>query len=175
MKVFDVATGREVRSLAAPAGATYTLAYTGDGRFLLASHADETFRVWDAREGTEVKRLAAGYVHTVACSRDGRRVAFPLPEGGLAVVETAGWERRPVLEGHPGGTSYVAFHPHGHHLASTGADGTLRVWDLTGRKPFVTLAPQVGNNSRLAFSADGRRLVVTGTDGMLRVFGRGRK
>jgi WD40 repeat protein len=69
----------------------------------------------------------------------------------------------------------VAFHPHGRHLASTGADGSLRVWDLTGRKPFVTLAAQVGNNSRLAFSGDGRRLVVAGTDGMMRVFARGRK
>ncbi|MFN3486399.1 MAG: WD40 repeat domain-containing protein [Planctomycetota bacterium] len=175
MKVFEVASGREIRSLVAPAGATYTLAYTGDGRFLLASHADETFRVWNAQEGTEVRRLAAGYVHTVACSRDGRWVAFPLPEGGLAVVEAGAWERRRTFEGHPGGTSYVAFHPHGRHLASTGADGTLRVLDLAGRKPFVTLAPQVGNNSRLAFSADGRRLVVAGTDGLVRVFGRDRK
>jgi WD40 repeat protein len=175
MKIFEVATGREVRSLAAPAGATYTLAYAADGRFLLASHADETFRVWNIQDGAEVKRLAAGYVHTVAASRDGRWVAFPLPEGGVALVETSGWERRAVFEGHPGGTSYVAFHPHGRHLASTGADGSLRVWDLTGRKPFVTLAAQVGNNSRLAFSGDGRRLVVAGTDGMMRVFARGRK
>jgi WD40 repeat protein len=90
------------------------------------------------------------------------------------VVETATWLEASTLEGHPGGTSYLAFDPSGRFIASTGRDGSVKVWDWAGRKMVNALALGVGDGSRIAFGIDGQTIVVTGADGNLRVFGRKR-
>jgi WD40 repeat protein len=176
VKVFEVATGREVRSIQAPPGATYTLGYSGDGKSIVASHADGTLRAWDAETGQESRNLsAAGYVHAYAFSRDGKLMAYPTADGSIQVVESAGWRETVLLEGHPGGTCYLAFDPTGRFLATTGQDASVKVWDISTRKMVNALATGVGQMSRIAFSADGQSLIVTGTEpqpGVIRVFGR---
>ena len=42
---------------------------------------------------------------------------------------------RVIGTAHTGFACCVAFHPHGNHLASVGADGRVKVWDL---RLFVT-------------------------------------
>ena len=177
MKVYEVATGREARSINAPPGATYTLGYTGDGKSLVGSHADGTLRAWDAETGLESRNLSsAGYVHAYAFSRDGKLLAYPTGDGSIQLVESAGWRDGSSLEGHVGGTSFLAFDPSGRFLATTGLDGSVKVWDIATKKMVNALATGVGQQSRIAFSADGQTIIVAstgaGADAVVRVFGR---
>lgn len=182
VKIFEAANGREVRSISTPGGATYSMGFTGDGRYVVGSQGDECIRAWSVADGAEVKGFTRrlGYVHTYAFSRDGRLVAYPSGEG-IAVVETAAWreaqEGKPhpeprTLAGHPGGTSFVAFSPSGRHLVSTGMDGVLRVWEVAVGKVVREIPGVVGQGARVAFALDGRSIVTACADEEIRIFGR---
>ncbi len=181
MKIYEVEGGRELRAIPTPGGATYSMGFTGDGKYVVGSQADERIRAWSVADGSEVKDFsrATGYVHTYAFSRDGGLVAYPAADGTIVLAETAGWNAdgaaRPEprkLEGHPGGTSFLAFHPGGRHLASTGTDGSLRIWAVVSGKLVRELPGQAGAGARVAFTSDGQSIVVAGGDEVIRVFGR---
>lgn len=181
VKVFEVEGGREVRTITTTGGATYSMGFTGDGKYLVGSQGDEIIRAWSVADGAEVKGFskATGYVHTYAFSRDGKIVAYPSADGSIAVVDTAAWKApAPAgaeprkLDGHPGGTNFVSFSPTGRHLASTGVDGNLRVWDLPSGKVIREFPGLVGAGARVAFTADGQSIVVACGDDTVRVFGR---
>lgn len=171
VKIFEVATGKELRSFDTGAGATFTIGFSGDGRYVVASHADNSLRAWSAADGSPAKNIApaVGYVKNYNCSSDGRLLAYPLPGGNIAIVDLSTWATVRTLEGGP--FDYVAFHPRGRYLAATGADGSVKAWDFTTGKLVSTLATQVGSTSRLSFAADGFTLVVAGSDGLIRHFG----
>lgn len=183
VKVYESATGRELRSISTRGGATYALSFSGEARYLVGVQADGHLRVWRTADGVEVSAFApkAGYVHTSAFSRDGRLLAYPGVNGALLIAETAEWSdpaadpaqprRIQAFDGHPGGVGYLAFHPAGRHIASSGADGSVRIWELASRRRIATLMPQAGASPRLAFTADGQNLVVAGADEMVRVYG----
>lgn len=173
VKIYEVSTGREVRTIQAPQGATYTLGYSGDGKYIVGSHADGTLRAWDAELGSEARNLsAAGYVHAYAFSRDGKLMAYPAADGSLQIIEMGTWNETASLEGHPGGAWSVAFDPSGRFLASAGKDGSVKVWEVSSRKMVNALATGVGQTARLTFTPEGQALVVTGSDSVVRVFGR---
>lgn len=183
VKIFETASGRELRSIGTRGGATYTLSFTGDARHLVGVQADGNLRAWRVADGAEVACVApkAGYVHTSAVSRDGRWLAYPGANGAVTLAETSEWaeagadpanpRRVRSLEGHPGGTGFLAFHPSGRHLATSGADGGVRVWELSTGKRLLALAPGAGPSPRVAFSSDGQSLVVAGADETVRVYG----
>lgn len=183
VKIHESAGGREVRSISTPGGATYALAFSGDARYLAGVQADGNLRAWRTADGAEVYSVSpkAGYVHTSAFSRDGRWLAHPGAGGTLAVVETSGWSEPRVdptaarstrsFEGHPGGAGYLAFHPAGRHLASSGVDGSVRIWELATGRRLATLEPRAGASPRLAFTTDGQNLVVVGADEFVRLYG----
>jgi WD40 repeat protein len=179
VKIYESAGGRELRSIATPGGATYSLAFSGDGRFLVGNQADGHLRVWRTQDGAPVLDLTprGAYVTSYAFSRDGRLVAFPAAAGAVHVVGLSDWTangpggaRVRVLEGHPGGSSFAAFHPSGRHLATSGADGEIRIWDVATGKAVNTLQPSGGKGARLAFTPDGRSLVVVGSDKIVRIY-----
>jgi WD40 repeat protein len=178
VKVYESAGGRELRVISTRGGATYSLGFTGDGRHLVGNQADGHLRVWRLEDGAEVLDLTprSAYVHAYAFSRNGRLVAFPSAAGAVTVVDVADWvagkSDRParVLEGHPGGASFAAFHPAGRHLATSGADGEIRVWDVATGRAVNAFKPPGGKSARLAFMPDGRSLVVAGSDEAVRVY-----
>ena len=181
VKVFEVEGGREVRTITTTGGATYSMGFTGDGKYLVGSQGDEYIRAWSVADGAEMKGFSRpiGYVHTYAFSRDGRIVAYPSADGTIALADTTAWkDPSPAgteprkLEGHPGGTSFVSFSPSGRHLASTGVDGNLKVWEVSSGKVIREFQGLVGAGARIAFTADGQSIVVAGADDMIRVFGR---
>ena len=51
VKLWDAATGKEVRTFKDHIDAVYALAFTPDGKRLLSGAADRTIKVWDAATG----------------------------------------------------------------------------------------------------------------------------
>jgi WD40 repeat protein len=113
---------------------------------------------------------------TVACSRDGTLLAFPVRTGvvsgpaAVAVVELATGRVRLTLRGHKAPTWSVAFAPDGHTLATGSQDGTVILWDLSTGSERLTLKGHTARVSGLAFSRDGRLLVSGSWDGTVRLW-----
>ena len=76
-KVWDVASGREVRTLSGHTDAVYGVAFSPDGTRLATASWDKTAKVWDVASGREVRTLSGhtDAVYGVAFSPDGTRLA----------------------------------------------------------------------------------------------------
>jgi WD40 repeat protein len=76
-KVWDTASGREIRTLAGHTAGVVGVAFSPDGTRLATASKDKTAKVWDAVFGREVLTLA-GHTNTVwgvAFSPDGTHLA----------------------------------------------------------------------------------------------------
>jgi WD40 repeat protein/tRNA A-37 threonylcarbamoyl transferase component Bud32 len=158
IKVWDLADGRVLHSLAAHAGAVWGLAFSPDGTLLASGSRDGTIALWDVGSGSQVRALRG---HSRVESRlrfspDGRTLAAGGDSSGVNLWDVATGERRAPLAGHAGAVRCVAFSPDGTRLASGGEDGTVRLHNLAAGSSQRLTAPQGVND--LAFSPDGHTL-----------------
>jgi WD40 repeat protein len=158
IRLFDAATGKEVRRLvghkprvygperdpaspldvlvaATGEGGVNSVAFSPDGTLLASGGWDDTVRLWDVRTGKELRTLHA---HKAMVGR-------------------------------------VAFSPDGRLLASRGGlDGSVRLWDVTTGtqvQRFTGLSNvnpwRFNHDTALAFSPDGKTLVATARNALV--------
>ncbi len=75
LKVWDLETGRELRTLEGRSSYVYGVAASADGRRAVSASDDRTLKVWDLDTGRELCTLAghSDRVNGVRLSADGRR------------------------------------------------------------------------------------------------------
>jgi hypothetical protein len=143
------------------------LAFSADGKTLVARTWDKAIRIWDVASRKERRRIDVasdwGGGH-VALSPDARIVAGTTSHDGTIVLWDAvsGKELR-RLQAAQGMGHHLAFAADGKTLASAGGDG-IRLWDVqTGRELRPFKGPS--RSARfVAFSPDGRTLASGGGD-----------
>jgi eukaryotic-like serine/threonine-protein kinase len=182
--LFDVSSRQLLRELQYPEAAfdllalgqiartgVRSLAFSPDGRWLVAGTRSGGLCVWDTRRPgpTPVTRPAhRGPVRGLAFAPDGALLVSCSADGGLKVWDTTSW--RPAGPGHAlgGELAAVCFSPDGSRLACAGANG-LRLLDAGrlraagGRLPL--LEQVAGNYGAVCFSPDGRALAASGGRG----------
>src|SRR5262249_60532355 len=86
VKLWDAATGREVRSFAGHAGVARCVAFAPDDKVVAAGCTDRVIHAWDVATGKEVRRFegnenADGM--SLACAPDGRLLLSGRDDGFL--------------------------------------------------------------------------------------------
>jgi RNA polymerase sigma factor (sigma-70 family) len=133
LRLWDIKTGKLLRTIAAPGGRVYSAAISPDGKLALSGGLeDNAVHVWDLRTGQEVRRLVGHAKHIDWCtfSPDGLRALSCGPDQTIRLwhVET-GTELRRYF-GHTDRVGCVAFSPDGRLAVSGGWDNTVRLWRL---------------------------------------------
>jgi WD40 repeat protein len=136
VKLWDVETGREIRTLRRDTGVFQVLAFSPDSR-LLALGEGGSFatsgeaHVWDVATGGEVFILRGhtSNVSGLAFSPDGMRLASASLDRTIKLWDMATGEEVLTLRGHTSGVMTLTFSPDGQLLASGGVDWTARIWD----------------------------------------------
>jgi WD40 repeat protein/predicted Ser/Thr protein kinase len=95
VRVWEAATGREVRTLAGHTGEAYGAAFSPDGTRVASGGRDRLVRLWDAATGEELIRLPGhgSYVYAVALGPDGRTLA-----SGSGDFTVRLWDTFPLAE-----------------------------------------------------------------------------
>jgi regulation of enolase protein 1 (concanavalin A-like superfamily) len=91
VKLWDAATGREVRTLQGHRGTVTSVAFSPDGQRLVTGSADRRAKLWDAATGREILTLQ-GHTAEVLCvgfSSDGRRIVTGSGDATAKVWEAA--------------------------------------------------------------------------------------
>jgi WD40 repeat protein len=137
VRLWDVRTGRLVRSLTGHDAAVTALAFTSDSRRLASAGAehDNTVRVWDVRTGASLHTLTAhgDWVTSVAFAPGGMTLASGSRDHKL-IIWDAGTGRKVRELRQPEMVYEIEFSPDGRVLAEAGGGGIVRIHDArTGR------------------------------------------
>jgi eukaryotic-like serine/threonine-protein kinase len=172
IRIWDPATGREIRGLRGHVGSVYSVAFSPDGTRLASAGADRTVRIWDPATGDLLSALEGHTeaVFAVAFSPDGARLASAGADRSIRIWDPDSGRPILTLNNHKNWVMGLAFSPDGSRLASAGADQTVRIWDPVRGREVLTLRGPSDRVHGVAFSPDGHSLAAASADGTVRVW-----
>jgi WD40 repeat protein/serine/threonine protein kinase len=137
IKVWDLETGKMIRSLSGHSGAILSLAQDRDGKRLYSGSADRTIKAWDLQTGETILTMqgGGGDVGCLALSADGKRLfsggGFFFEDTNIRVWDVAtGQELLKLPGGAWGGVAGLALCRDGTGLIGVGRDGSVKMWDF---------------------------------------------
>jgi WD40 repeat protein len=176
IKVRDVRTCAEVRSLNGFEASLNGLLFSPDGARLLGVAEDGAVKIWDIESGGEIAaaKLTGLFIEVLSFSPNGKRVAVVghhsrLRTSESRVLDTDSLREVWSLQGHSLGVTDAVFSLDGQRLATGSVDGTIRLWDMTSGREILKLSGFDGEVS-LRFLPDGRRLMSASSDRTIRVW-----
>jgi RNA polymerase sigma factor (sigma-70 family) len=134
VRLWDVATGKELLKLEGHTEGVYALAFLPGGKKAVSGGADGTIRIWDLESGKELQRYEGheGTVYGLDVSGDGKLLLTGGEDKTMRLwdLETGKELRR--FEGHEGKVRAVAFSADGKQAVSgcVLGDNNLRIWDV---------------------------------------------
>lgn len=166
LKLWDGATGRQLRSIRAHSGGVFCVAFSPDGRFAVSGGGDKLLKLWDIATGKEVRRFQghAGWLHNVAFAADGRSILSGGLDKNLKLWDVATGKELRNFGPHPDTVDAAAISPDGRFALSAGGKNTVNQWDLATGK----LARSFNGFGPLAFSPDGR-FILSGDNDAVRL------
>ena len=188
IKLWETATGRELRNLSAGGQNTSSLSpvfgFSPDSRLLAASGGSNTIKVWELSNGHEVQTLAGGQaslmgafgVTYVAFSADGKKLVTI--SDAIRVWDTSSWRETLTLQigdisagGLTGGTGGVALSADGNQLARVNGDQIKFIDLVSGRETrAIDLPDKQMDIVELIFATDGHLLVAGINEKKLKVW-----
>lgn len=136
VRLWEVATGKQIRCLEGHRGAVHTVAISPDGKTIASGSEDQTIRLWSAATGQELHRLGGnqGPVYSVCLSPDGKWLAAGCDDQIVHLWEAATGKEVQPGAGHQRAILSIAYSADGRSLTTAGRDLTLYQWETATGK-----------------------------------------
>lgn len=172
IKLWDAATGDQLRSLEGHGGAVTSVAFRPDGKVIASGSWDKTIKLWDAASGSQFRSLEGhdGWVNAVAFSPDGKVIVSGSEDHTVRLWDAATGGQLRSFEGHDRAVASVAFSPNGRTIASGSRDKTVKLWDATNGNQLRSLAGHDSDVASVAFSPDGKLIASGGGDKTIKLW-----
>jgi WD40 repeat protein len=179
--IWDVDSGEQLRVLFENEQKIRQLAFTHDGKYVVAVGSNERFfwssrpitdhlHVWDPDTGEHVREIyfIAPSTESMVLSPDGSWVVLGAAYQGMQVIDLQTGEQLAHLGAHEAAVNSLV---HGNGLIASGSrDKTIRLWDPASWETFAVLQGHEGEIKCVAFSPDGRRLASCDDVGSIRLW-----
>lgn len=172
LRLWDLATGREIRSFAGHARRVLCISFCSGERTAVSVSEDGVIKLWDVASGKELdtRQVSAGLLHA-AISNDGARVLTGVDRNGLTMWETSGSSIRLMKDyGRQHGFAIgFAFSPDAATFVACEAGSGLRARKSADGEVISQFVP--GRlSSQIAISPDGKLALCNGVDRPLRLW-----
>lgn len=171
VKLYDVATWRETRTLAGHKSGPSGMAFSPDGKLLATWDQDEdnSIKLWDPTTGALVRTLEghpSKYLGVMAAtfSADGRWLAAASDQKAVRVWEVASGREIATFRGSPGRIHYVesaTISPDGRWLITEGSDAAVVWWEITADRTIRVFGHH-GQTGIFTFGPDNKILASSG-------------
>ena len=171
VRLWDLATGREVGVLQGHTHFVQSIAFHPYQSVLVSAGRDRLIKLWDWIAQREICSIAAHsqQINSVTFSPDGQWLASGSADKTVKVWSTNG-ELLSTFASHRLAVNAVAFAPLAPLIVSASADATVRVWDLETARLVHTLKGHVQAVRAIAFSPNGQLLASGGEDRTIRLW-----
>jgi WD40 repeat protein len=173
VKLWDVATGKEVNNLQDHIDAVFAVAFSPDGKRLASASQDRTVKIWNVATGKRLYTMsdALDGLTGIAFSPSGDQVAAAGYDKTIYVWQLAADDGHPIqsLIADQDSLLALAWSPDGKTIVTASADGSIRF-----RDPKLDLVGVIDNQSdwveALDISPDGTWLAAGRYNGTLSVY-----
>ncbi len=166
--IWDLKTGKRIRTYQSSRESMNALALSPDGRKLATANEEAGISLWDDSSEEETATIKGGErsILTIVFSPDGKTLLTGCVDHTLRLFDMMTNKESKHLEGHDSPVVAVAFSPDGKLAASGDTNGRIRIWDLAKGKECV---PVETAQPVLFVSVQGpTMLVLGGPDGSVR-------
>ena len=166
VKLWDTATGKEIKTLTGHTSSVNGVSFSPDGKMLASASADHTVKLWDTATGKEIKTLTGhtNEVNRVSFSDDGKMLASASHDHTVRLWDTATGKEIKTLTGHNDWVWGVSFSHDGKMLASASHDKTVKLWDTATGNEINTLTGHTKEVWGVSFSPDDKMLASASND-----------
>jgi len=132
IKLWDITTGKEIRTLQGHSSWVWSVSFSPDGKTLASGSGDKTIKLWDITTGREILTLKghSSSVLSVSFSPDGKTLASGSGDKTIKLWDITTGREILTLQGHSSWVWSVSFSPDGKTLASGSGDKTVILWDV---------------------------------------------
>ena len=164
LRVWDVATGQELRRIPVREKSVKAVALSPDGKHVAAVGGRGALFVHDLATGQELRAIgwSLSPLLAVAYSPDGKLLASAGGDSVTAIVDLATSKAVHMLKGHRKTITALSFSPDGKVLATSATDNTVRLWDTATGAELFRIRDERMEYDAVRFSSDGVRLLVGG-------------
>jgi WD40 repeat protein len=178
VRLWDLASGQEVRRFTGHDGPVYSVAATPDGQYVVSGSNDKTVRLWELATGKEVRQFTGHErdVLSVAVTPDGKYIVSGSADKTVRLWELATGKEVRRFTGHENWVWSVAVAPDGKYVVSGSGpvfivgDKTVRVWELATGKEVLRFTGHEDSVLSVAVTPDGKYVVSGSGDGTVRLW-----
>jgi WD40 repeat protein len=164
LKLWEVATGKELKTFVGHLASVVAIAFSQDSKTLASiGKLEERIKIWDVTTGKELRTIkgVSGDVRSIQFSPNGRSLASGSHDGTIRLWDIATGSELKIFqtEAEGGDVSSVAFSSDGKILASIESGDMIELWEVaTGKKLRELPISGESSDGLLVFSRDGKTL-----------------
>jgi len=170
--LWDIATGKRLRTFKPGAGPVRTLAISPNSQLLAFPSGENGILLWDVAANKEYARLPghSAAINALAFSPDGKRLVSAGEDKIVVLWDVDEKKRiRNIAENVPPVLA-IRYAPNGRLLVAADSEGGLRFWDGGSLNQLAYSSSETDRVTALAFSPDNHWLVSGGNNGHLKIW-----
>lgn len=173
IRLWDLETGRQVKSQSLPVNAIFQVAISLDGRTALLATEQPSVIAWDLTAWRELGRMEGhqSEVTSIEFTPDGQRALSLEVKGTLILWDVPSLRAIRTINTPGQGLWSLAISPDGKNALTDSKNSSMILWDLETGELLLNFVrsdpPEVPGSSGMAFSPDGRKAISCEGDGYL--------